>query len=770
MQLQVYLPYKIITRTGMKFKLSKNLPYQLLFALCVAVTYLNSYELTFAVWLLTAGISIKQRYSLRIINYLLLFSAIIGIAFVAALFREYLKYNYIRDITYLLKPIIGLLVGYQLCRNYDIKPFHTIVYTGFFIALVHLGIIFYSIVAYRIINIHELRHYGGFFSDFEIYSLLVLLFSDRFRLGFSQKYKLTLLSILVLSSFLYLSRTNFLQFIILYMGMQGYFKINRRSLTIMGSFVLFVLLLYSVLFSMKFSRNGSGMEAFLFKVKNAPIEAFKTKVDKDDWQDFNDNYRSYETMVTRKQVGATALGPLFGKGLGSTIDLGREVWTNDGEFIRYIPTLHNGYSTVYLKAGIAGVLLYMWFLFYLCRIKKTNNDFIKQLNLFLLGTGIYLFLSSWVLLGLYLKIEMDSYHKKKRIFVDCHVFDGTFQGTTTYIKGVYTQLIKNENLDIYLAAQDTAHLITIFGTAPNVHYLKYSSKNKFYRLLFDIPGLIKLHKIDYAHFQYVVPPLKYCKYITTLHDVLFMEYPEYFPAKYRLKNKLMFKYSAKKSDLVLTVSDYSKQQIKKHFNLSNVIITPNAVDAEFFTPYNRQGAVSDVKARFNVEEYWLYVSRWEPRKNHHGLLKAFLEGQYYKEYYLVFVGDNAIPNPEYDAIYSALPQEIKERVIKLTKINFSDLLLLIRASSLSVYPSIAEGFGIPPLEAAAAGIPVACSNATAMGDFKFFNDTLFNPLSVNDMILKINKALNNPGAGVQQQIKERYNWQASAQNIVRALL
>jgi len=386
-------------------KLKKNLLYQLLFALCITVPYINNYELTFAIWTLTGLVTIKRYYSHRILLYTALFAGILGIAFVAAIFKDYQKYNYIRDITYLLKPIIGLLAGYQLCRNENIKPFHTIVYTGLFIAIIHLGIIFHSIVVYRIINIHKLREHGGYFSDFEIYSLIVLLFSKRFRLGFSQKYTLSLIAILGLSSFLYLSRTNFLQFIVFYMAMLGYFKINRRSLTIMGSLVVFILLLYTVLFSMKFSRNGSGMEAFLFKVKNAPIEAFKSKVDKDDWQDFNDNYRSYENIVTRKQVGATAWGPAFGEGLGSTVDLGRQLWTNDGEFIRYLPTLHNGYMTVYLKAGLVGVFLFLMLPYYLCRLPNKRNDYINQINLLMVGTGIFLFLSGWVLLGLYYKTE-----------------------------------------------------------------------------------------------------------------------------------------------------------------------------------------------------------------------------------------------------------------------------------------------------------------------------------------------------------------------------
>jgi len=390
------------------FRIKKNFIYQLLFALCVGVTYLNNYELTFAVWILVTMITIKQSYSLEIIRYVSIFLGILGIAFVVALFKDYFLYNYFRDISYLLKPIIGLLLGYNLCRNENIKPFYTIVYTGVFIAIIHLGIILYSVAAYRILNIHKLREYGGYFSDFEIYSLLITIYSRRFKLQFSKNRKIIILLILSVSSFLYLSRTNFLQFLIFYMAMQGFFKINKRSITIIGSLVVFIILLYTVLFNMKFSRNGKGLEALFFKIKNAPIEAFKSRVDKDDWQDLNDNYRSYEKIITLKQVGREPAGPAFGKGLGSTVDLGKQFWSNDGEFIRYLPTLHNGFITVYLKAGLAGLILYLLFHYYLCRLPKTRDDYISQINLLVLGTGIFLFLSSWVLLGLYYKTENKS--------------------------------------------------------------------------------------------------------------------------------------------------------------------------------------------------------------------------------------------------------------------------------------------------------------------------------------------------------------------------
>lgn len=353
--------------------------------------------------------------------------------------------------------------------------------------------------------------------------------------------------------------------------------------------------------------------------------------------------------------------------------------------------------------------------------------------------------------------------------MDCHVFDGSFQGTTSYIRGIYQEMVQKKHIQFYFASNNVAEVKKVFGTAENIHYLKYSSHNKFWRLLVDIPKLIKKNKIDYAHFQYIVPPIKYCKYINTIHDVIFLDYSEYFPIKYRIKNKFLFKWSAKYSDIVLTVSEYSKKQIEKHFLISEVLVTPNAVDAVFFEDYDKQEIETEVEKKFNVKNYWLYISRWEPRKNHHTLLKAFVEGEFYKIYNLVFVGYKAIPNLEYDQLYNSLPDSIKQKIHIFDKVDFNDLLLFLRGAHLSVYPSIAEGFGIPPIEAAAARITSICSNTTAMADFYFLNKFSFNPLSASDLIDKIKIALIEREEISKATILRQYNWQIGAEVLYKAL-
>ena len=147
----------------------------------------------------------------------------------------------------------------------------------------------------------------------------------------------------------------------------------------------------------------------MYKIKNAPIEAFKTKIDKDDWQDFNDNFRSYENILTVKQVskeGAFAI--IAGKGFGATIDLGRKVRTNDATYVSHEAILHNAFMTVFLKSGLIGVFFMIYFIYILMKQKKSELNMVKQINYLLIATGIFLIFDNWVLLGLFLKTENKS--------------------------------------------------------------------------------------------------------------------------------------------------------------------------------------------------------------------------------------------------------------------------------------------------------------------------------------------------------------------------
>jgi hypothetical protein len=389
----------------MPFHIKKSFLYQCLFVFCVAVPYLNNYELTFFVWGFTAFITISRKYSLGVLKQVFLFCIIAATAFFSSLFNDFLVYNFIRDITYMIKPIIGILVGYQLCKNKLENPIKLVVNTGVFLAVLHLLIVAYGVVFVGFRNIHQIRGFAGFFSDYEVYVIIILLFSKEFQLEIKRNRRYLYLLILIISAAFYLSRTNFIQFGILFLAMKGYFVVNRRNVSILASFLIVGLLAYSAVLYYNPKRNGKGIEAFLYKVKIAPTEPFKTKINREDYKDFNDNYRSVENITTLAQMeydGTFTM--LFGKGMGSTVDLKREVWLDD-TLLRYISVLHNGFMTVYLKSGIFGVLCLMLSIIILFRKQKTNIPLQININNLITGTAIFLFISYWVFMGFYFKAD-----------------------------------------------------------------------------------------------------------------------------------------------------------------------------------------------------------------------------------------------------------------------------------------------------------------------------------------------------------------------------
>lgn len=387
----------------------KNYLYQFLYILCIGIPYLNNYELTFAVWVVTAALTLQKSYSKPLLKYVGLFSIIFIIAFISGIIRGHDIYNFMRDVAYVAKPIVGLLAGYQLCRFNSDKAFKLIIFTAALIATVHLGIVFLTFLKYKTVTVVILRHAAGYFSDYEIYGLIILLFHDKFKIQMSKFWVRTLLIIIGLSSFLYLARTNLIQFMILYIGMKGYFRLTPKSLKIFTITTVAILVGYSTILYINPKRGGQGLEAFLYKIKIAPVEPFKTKINKNNWKDFHDNYRSYENIIAVRQVsqeGTSAV--LFGGGFGSTLDLGRKVLSNDGTYVRHIPIVHNGFMTIFLKSGLAGVLSLIISIFMLIKQERSDNPVITNINYLLTASGIYLIISNWVFLGFYFKMDTKS--------------------------------------------------------------------------------------------------------------------------------------------------------------------------------------------------------------------------------------------------------------------------------------------------------------------------------------------------------------------------
>ena len=398
-----------------------SLTSKLLLMLPFLVLLLNNYELTFLVWTAVALLTIQSQYSVNFLR-LLIIPVVILLLGILPMFGETPKFfNVFRDVAYLAKPVLGLMIGYQLARIMGVRIWKAFVDIGLLLAVYHIGILAFYYLFFGIRDMHTLRQFGGYFDDFQVYVLILILFRKQLGIELNEKRVWWLLAIIGFSSFLYLSRVNIIQFIILFVALKGYLRPTVRSAKIVGLSLLAVLVAYGAIYYSNPRRSGKGLEAFLYKIKIAPIEPFKSKINKEDWKDFNDNYRSFENIITVRQLNSNE-SIISGMGLGSTIDLGREVWTNDGEFIRYIPILHNSYYTVWFKCGLLAMVLMFVFIYYLYKPITPLDNRIRHYNYLLMGSAIYLIFSNWVFMGLYLKLDNKSIVLGAILFYRYHLY------------------------------------------------------------------------------------------------------------------------------------------------------------------------------------------------------------------------------------------------------------------------------------------------------------------------------------------------------------
>jgi glycosyltransferase involved in cell wall biosynthesis len=366
----------------------------------------------------------------------------------------------------------------------------------------------------------------------------------------------------------------------------------------------------------------------------------------------------------------------------------------------------------------------------------------------------------------------------KKIFVDAHVFDDEFQGTRTFIKGVYSQLAEKDGLQLFLAANDIENLRANFPQQKNIIFIQYKSRSAWKRLAYEIPSIIRKNQIEFAHFQYITPVVKNCRFIVTTHDVIFNEYPEEFSRAYRVRKNFLYRISALKSDILTTVSEYSRRSIRKYLGIRSrpIHLTPNGVDEKYFEEYDREESHRYISDKFGVKNFILTVGRIEPRKNHILMVQAYLELKLYEQdIYLVLLGDTTIKVPELDELIGHQPENIRKYLFMKNDVDDHDLLEFYRAAKVFVYPSRAEGFGIPPLEAAAVRTPVLCSNSSAMADFDFFGEDQFDPDDRKAFREKLKRVFQMRSdedrlKKLSEIIRERYSWRQPAEKLYELIM
>ena len=229
-----------------------------------------------------------------------------------------------------------------------------------------------------------------------------------------------------------------------------------------------------------------------------------------------------------------------------------------------------------------------------------------------------------------------------------------------------------------------------------------------------------------------------------VHDVSYLEYPQYFTRLRALQLKLTVKRTAESAARVLTPSEFSREAILRHYKVDpeKVVVVHNAA-SPVFRPIERQLAASLVENKFQIPgPFVLTVGDLQPRKNHLGLLHAFesvLREHPQLPHRMVFVGKETWYSKD---LHRAVRQSgIAERVYFTGFVEDADLAHFYAACDLFVFPSFYEGFGLPILEAMACGRAVVCSSVTAMPEVADGAAILFDPHSTAEMARAISDVL-----------------------------
>ena len=223
---------------------------------------------------------------------------------------------------------------------------------------------------------------------------------------------------------------------------------------------------------------------------------------------------------------------------------------------------------------------------------------------------------------------------------------------------------------------------------------------------------------DLTHFfNYIVPPHVGGRTVVTVHDMVYRAYPETVRGRTRHMLDLGLTASMKRADRIVTDSQFSREEIVKYYPdfADKIRVVPCGVDTGRFAPCRDAQKIAEVREKHGLHEpYFLYLGTLEPRKNLERLVDAYAlyAGQYDAPADLVLAGGKGWL---YDGIFARVKAlGLEERVRFTQYIEEADLCALMSGALAFVFPSLYEGFGMPPLEAMACGPPVLVSDAASL--------------------------------------------------------
>jgi len=269
--------------------------------------------------------------------------------------------------------------------------------------------------------------------------------------------------------------------------------------------------------------------------------------------------------------------------------------------------------------------------------------------------------------------------------------------------------------------------------------------------------------------EHLLPRITHARSVFTLHDTAYLLFPQYHLLRNRLYLTLMMPRFLAQAEAIIAVSESTRRDAERFYRLdpAKVHVIPEGVEPQF-APITNCQLLDAIRQRYNLPfRFILYVGTIEPRKNLLTLLEAYAALRVQSpEVGLVIAGGRGWL---YESFFECLRQLGLEEYVTLTGyVPDDDLPALLNLAEVFAFPSVFEGFGLPPLEAMACGAPVVCSNASSLPEVVGEAGLLLPPADLRAWVEALQRLLTTPELRAELRAQglaraRRFTWEAAAQ-------
>jgi glycosyltransferase involved in cell wall biosynthesis len=323
-------------------------------------------------------------------------------------------------------------------------------------------------------------------------------------------------------------------------------------------------------------------------------------------------------------------------------------------------------------------------------------------------------------------------------------------GIGTYLRNLIRHLpeLDTDNQFVLMGFPRDAELLRSFDSRFELAFV--GAPNYSIREHFSVPFRLGRLGIDLFHSpHYVLPYFTPCPSVVTIHDAIHLLFPQYLPSRFAsLYAKHMIRRAIEKAELVMTVSDASKRDLERLFEVpeGKIRVIPNGIDPAMTHDLSEQ-EIDRVRSRFQiVGRNALFVGNIKPHKNVERLINAFAkvrEESSFEDLNLIVVGDDI---SKYPALRRAVSRhDLRSRVRFFGFVPEPTLVALYRIADVFVFPSLYEGFGLPVLEAMANGTPVVTSSVSSLPEVVGDAAVTVDPYNVDEIAKAMRDVLTDEG-------------------------